>query len=156
MAEESNYYSKISSRTKLLEEDFISKEFLDDIKDADIIILPHIEKRDAFCSFPEYTIDFIDVLSDDFEGTVEVATDDSNFEPLQIHDIDLIVPIMWIAENILVPVVVDKIINWMRQNNSDSVNVELYKEKNGEIKSFKYKGNSEGLEKAGKLFDKHF
>lgn len=152
MVEDINWQASSMSREELLNKDFIAKDYLNEIKAADIIFLPHINKREKlYVSYPEITVEFLDYLSENMESNVEVAVSDSDFKLLELHSADFIPPIMWITENVILPFLIPCIISWMDKRGSKEIELEIYKETSEGVKKISYKGDKEGLKEIAKL-----
>lgn len=73
---------------------YISQEYIDEIKNADILLIPEENFRDeGDVLFPETTREFLDFLREEIpqELTVDIAVDDGGFNKIELHSDAVIV-----------------------------------------------------------------
>lgn len=135
---------------------YVDKSIIQDIKDADIVLLPNESDRNGvYISYPEGTIQFETYLSEKMKTKIEYAVLDDDFQILQLHSVDVVVPIMFIAQNVLLPIVVDEVYNFAKtkimagrtniKSSNSTVELELFKEDSTGVQHIKYKGPIDGL-----------
>lgn len=139
------------TRNDILENDYISKTHYEKIKNAEIIVLPYDNFRNEKLNYyPESSMDYIDFLASYIEDKIEYAVDDDNYNELELHSIDIRIPLMFIGKKVAIKIILKNIMNYVknkRGNQSAVVTFELIQETEKGSTTIKYKGPVEGLEK---------
>lgn len=147
------------SRVDLLNKEYIPEQYKGDISAAGIIVMPNENAREGLhLSFPERTVGIVDYLQTAIDTTVEYAVDDEDFQELELHSIDVVIPLLFIAHEVMLPLVLNGVYDYIKSkvfaSHEREVNVELemYHETKKGSKHIKYKGPLEGLEEVIKKY----
>lgn len=141
------------SKTDLLNKKYIPKRYKEDISSAGIIVIPSENVRDGLgLTFPERTVGIVDYLQSTIDTTIEYAVDDDEFQELELHSIDVVIPILFVAQEIMLPIVLSGVYDFIKSKvigNRElkaTVELEIYHETKEGSKHIKYKGPLKGLE----------
>lgn len=126
------------------------------LNDYDCIVLPSPYKEDK-SYYAQETIDFIKFCREsDNQFTIGIL-DNGNIETRSLHSFDIFMPILWVTTEMLLPIVVGVVSNYifekMKGREHEEANVELsfIVNRNDEKKMLHYKGPADEFKKA---FDK--
>ncbi|MGN1222125.1 MAG: hypothetical protein ACI4TT_02720 [Christensenellales bacterium] len=134
------------------------KEILFKVTDnKKIYILPQrYNETTKECLFAEDSIEFYKFAK---EQNTDIEFIESNPKTIALHDSTIWIPILFIAENILLPIVINLVSDFLKEKlgKKDKSKAEMdlkikFKGK-GKMKSIKYKGSVAGYEKAFKKAD---
>lgn len=146
----------------IYEKDYIPKKYIEDIKQANILIIPNDgfrEKKGLF--FPECTSEFYKFLKSKSEVKTEICIDDDDFRKLELHaDIIYVATLIVqyavfpIATSIIATYLYDKVKSMNKETDETNTKVHIIVEKNGKSKKVDYEGSIENFEKAMKNVEK--
>lgn len=146
----------------ILQKKYIPQKYIDDIKKANVLIIPNEGFRDKEgYFFPECTSEFYMFLKRQEGIETEICIDDKEFQNIELHA-DIIYVATMIIQYVVLPVVTSMIasylydkVNSMNKKRKDAnTNVHIIVEKNGKSKKIDYEGNIENFEDAMKTLDK--
>lgn len=146
----------------IYEKDYIPQKYIEDIKQANVLIIPNEgfrNKKGVF--FPEGTSDFYQLLKNTSEIKTEICIDDDEFEKLELHA-DIVYVATLIVQYAVFPVVTgmiasylyDKVKSMNKEKNETNTDVHIIVEKNGKSKKVDYEGSIENFEKAMQTIEK--
>lgn len=146
----------------IYEKDYIPQKYIEDIKQANVLIIPNEgfrNKKGVF--FPEGTSDFYQFLKNTSEIKTEICIDDDEFEKLELYA-DIVYVATLIVQYAVFPVVTgmiasylyDKVKSMNKEKNETNTDVHIIVEKNGKSKKVDYEGSIENFEKAMQTIEK--
>lgn len=97
----------------IYEKDYIPQKYIEDIKQANVLIIPNEgfrNKKGVF--FPECTSDFYQFLKNTSEIKTEICIDDDEFEKLELHA-DIVYVATLIVQYAVFPVVTGMIASYL-------------------------------------------
>ena len=142
---------------KIYEKEYIPPEYLNDIKEANFLIIPNEEFRDEKGTFfPETTRQFFEYIKESSEKDIiaYIAISDDDFQQLELHSAvvdvatiivkDIVLPI---AINLISSFLYDLIKNYHRAPNETSAKVRIITEetKTKKSKIITYEGPVSGV-----------
>lgn len=164
MEHESNEISnlKIIDYTEGFEEiyqkPYIPEEFINDIKEANVLLVPSESFRDKKgLFFPEYTEEFFRYLKEkkDDNLKVDIAVSDEDFNQLELHADVVNIPnliimsgFLPIVTSIIASYLYDKLKHEDKSPKDINTNVDMIVEEDGNKKRVIYKGSIENFPKA--------
>lgn len=170
MKHESHENSKIQITDGMLFSEIYQKSYIpinliDEIKEADILLLPYegFRDRNDFL-FPEETYRVYQYFLDNIKDTelkLEICSSDEEYKELELHaDVINIVHIIVnstayaIVIGIITNYLYDKLKDYNKKSADVNVNVNITVESNGKSKMISYEGSIENFERAMKNLDK--
>lgn len=142
---------------------YTPQDYINDIKKADILILPNENFRDMEgYFFSEYTEEVLNYLRDNFENEllVDICTSDEKYQKLELHADVINLPLLivqWMILPTLTSMIASYLYDKIKKNNKSpkdvNANVEIIVEKQGKSKKVSYKGSIENFESAMKTID---
>lgn len=139
------------NETKLVYDDYfisnnVSEKTQQKLGTVDVIAVPTKYDNDLYL-FGQETIDFIKYCRQhDSEHTFDILADE--IKVLSLHSFDIWLPILFIAQNIILPATINLICNYIwekrrgREYEDANVDVTLIVEKDGTKKSVHYHGDA--------------
>lgn len=121
------------------------------IDNFDCIVLPSPYNENA-CYYAQETIDFVKFFQEVNEKISIALLSNEDVEVRSLHSFDIFMPIIWIAENTLLPIIVGivsaYIFDKMKGRESEEANVDLsfVVERDNETKIIHYKGPAHEFE----------
>lgn len=146
----------------IYEKDYIPKKYIEDIKQANVLIIPNEGFRDKKgLFFPECTSELYQFLKSTSEIKTEICIDDDEFEKLELHA-DIVYVATLIVQYAVLPIVTsmiasylyDKVKSMNKEKDETNTNVHIIVEKNGKSKKVDYEGSIENFEEAMKTVEK--
>ncbi len=159
MTENYDNYIEISktdcSFEKMYKKEYLSKNIIDDIKKANVLLIPN-EKYTDYPVFPERTNEFFDYLKSNINNKdviVDICIDDDNYKTLEMHDAVLILTSIILQEpfySIIVNIISNYVYDLMKitGNKSMEMKVDITIERNGESREVHYEGPANSFNKA--------
>ena len=146
----------------IYEKDYIPKKYIEDIKQANVLIIPNEgfrEKKGYF--FPECTSEFYHYLRSQTGVKTEICIDDDEFKKLELHA-DIVYVATLIVQYAILPIVTsmiasylyDKVKSMNKGKSETNTNVHIIVEKNGKSKKIDYEWTIENFEDAMKTVEK--
>lgn len=145
---------------KVYSKPYIPTEYVEDIKKANLLIIPNEGFRDeGDVLFPETTRDFFEFLKERSSGEIvaDIAISDGNFQCIELHSAVIEVAtiiVQWvvfpIATNIIAAFLYDLIKKYHREPEDTSARVQIITEETATKKSKKivYEGPVSGIKDA--------
>lgn len=132
--------------------------FMSQLEQAGVLIVPtNVGGDRKIFAFPATTRDVYDYLRSSLKSqtSVEAAVRDEDYREYEFHSDQIIVPILWVSENLLLPLVVNLIATYVYNKLSNQGDLRgkrvkaefLYKNPNGKQVSLKYDGPVETFER---------
>lgn len=142
---------------------YIPKEYINDIKAANVLLVPSEHFRDKEgLFFPECTEEFYRYLKqkENEDLKVEIAVADEDFNQLELHA-DVINIVNIVLQDVVLPIVLSLIESYLlnkiklqgKSPKDINTNVNLIVEKDGKKKKVTYNGSIENFEKAVKTVE---
>lgn len=145
----------------ILEKEYIPQKYLDDIKGANVLIIPNegFRGKKGFF-FPECTSEFYTFLRNQKEIQTEICIDDEEFQRLELHA-DIINVATLIVQYVVLPIVTsllatylyDKAKSMNRKSSDVNASVHIIVERKGKSKKIDYEGSVENFEQVMKTMD---
>lgn len=133
----------------LMNKPYISSKYKKQISEADIVVLPHEKKREGLeISYPEHTMRAIDYLKSSLDIDIQYAVDDEEYQELQLHSIDITIPVLYVAKGVALNLVSSVLYDWLKgkfSKENPTVKCEVLYRKDGSMKKVKYEGPLEGM-----------
>lgn len=146
----------------IYEKDYIPQKYIEEIKQANVLIIPNEGFRDKKgLFFPECTSEFYQFLKSKSEIKTEICIDDDEFEKLELHA-DIVYVATLVVQYTVLPIVTsmiasylyDKVKSMNKEKDETNINVHIIVEKNGKSKKVDYEGSIDNFEKAMKTVEK--
>ena len=146
----------------IYEKDYIPQKYIEEIKQANVLIIPNEGFRDKKgLFFPECTSEFYQFLKSKSEIKTEICIDDDEFEKLELHA-DIVYVATLVVQYTVLPIVTsmsasylyDKVKSMNKEKDETNTNVHIIVEKNGKSKKVDYEGSIDNFEKAMKTVEK--
>ena len=146
----------------IYEKDYIPQKYIEDIKQANVLIIPNEGFRDKKgLFFPECTSEFYQFLKSTSEIKTEICIDDDKFEKLELHA-DIVYVATLIVQYAVLPIVTsmiasylyDKVKSMNKEKDETNTNVHIIVEKNGKSQKIDYEGSIENFEETMKTVEK--
>lgn len=146
----------------LLQKEYIPQKYIEDIKKANVLIIPNEGFRDNDgCFFPECTSEFYMYLKNQKEIETEICIDDDEYKKIELHA-DIVYVATIIIQYVILPIVTGVIASYlygkansMNKDRKDAnASVHIIVEKNGKSKKIDYEGSIENFEEAMKTIEK--
>lgn len=126
---------------------------------SDILIVP-AKYDDNEYYFAQESIDFIKFCRQcDDSNSIDILSDD-DIKVRSLHSFDLWMPVIWVASNVVLPIVVGLVTNYIydklkgRENEDAQIDVTFMVNRDGEEdKIIHYKGNAKTFEKTFEKID---
>lgn len=142
---------------EVYEKPYTPKEYMEEIKQANVLMIPEEGYRDNPDNFfPECADEILNYLKDnESEGLkVEICADDENFNKLELHA-DVIIIGTFILQKIVLPLLATVIVNYLKSKlamanksaKDTNTQVKLIVEEDGKAKKITYEGSVENFEK---------
>lgn len=145
----------------IYEKEYFPKKLLDEIKKANVLLIPDYIKRDTREGyvFPENTQEFLEYMKDNAGDTLkpDIAVDDDGFKKIELHSATIIITTL-VVTNIILPMVVNLVSNFLydqvkkmhreRKNVSAKVNIIVTEEADKKSKKISYEGPVSGIKAA--------
>jgi len=161
MIENYDNYIEISktdcSFEKMYKKEYLSENIIDDIKKANVLLIPD-EKYTDYPVFPERTTEFFNYLktnTNNSDVVFDICIDDDNYKTLEMHDAVILLTTI-LLKDILLPIIVSLIANYLYDllkktgNKYTDVKIDFIVEKNGNYKKLHYDGPIEKFEEVMK------
>jgi len=143
------------------EKEYIPKELLDEIKKANVLLIPDCVKRgtEEVYTFPESTQEFLEYVKDNSADALkpDIAVDDEDFNKLELHSTAITIA-TFVVTNIVLPLMVDLVSSFLydqvkkmhreKENVSAKVNIIVTEENDKKSKMISYEGPVSGVEDA--------
>lgn len=136
----------------------VSAETQHKLETVDVLILPSPQGQSQYY-FSQEAINFVKYCRQSNNVNIDVLADYGAIEVLSLHSFDIWMPIIWIAENILFPVIVGLVTNYvyerMRGKEKEKCEVKVvFMVKSGEnVKELRYEGDAKTFEETFKKID---
>lgn len=143
--------------------EYIPKEFLDEIKNASMLLVPDEMFRErSGCFFPECTEEFLAYVQDNknSEISIDICVSDEDFQRIELHA-DLITVstliVQWgvfpIVTSLIAAYLYDKIRKHNKSANESNTEVNIIVEKDKKAQKISYSGSIENFDRAMKTID---
>ncbi|MFI3214855.1 MAG: hypothetical protein R3Y24_16200 [Eubacteriales bacterium] len=145
----------------VLKKEYVPQKYLDDIKKANVLLIPNEGFRDIQgYFFPECTSEFYMFLKNQEGIKTEICIDDENFKKIELHA-DIVYVATIIIQYAVLPIVTsmvaaylyDKVKSMNKERKDTNADIHIIVEKNGKSKKIDYQGNVDNFEKAMKTVD---
>jgi hypothetical protein len=87
------------------------------LSSMDVILFPFIDfRKDVSVCFPERTGEIYKYLQAELlkhETSIDMAVNDEEYEEIELHDAVITLPILFVAKQILLPLVISLLANWI-------------------------------------------
>lgn len=143
---------------RIYRKEYVPQECLDEIKNANLLILPYEEFRgETRPLFPETTREFYDFLKENADESVlcDIAISDSNFNRIELHSATIDIATI-IVDSLVFDIAVGLIINFLwdlikryhrePENTSTKVEIIVEETKRKKSKKIKYYGPVSGIQ----------
>lgn len=139
------------------QKEYVPQEYIDEIKRANLLILPYEEFRGEACPlFPETTREFYDFLKENSDERVlcDIAISDSDFNRIELHSAAIDVATI-IVDSLVYEIAVGLIVSFLwelirryhrePENTSAKVEIIVQETKRKKSKKIKYSGPVSGI-----------
>lgn len=151
----------ISFRT-ILQKEYIPQQYINDIKKANVLIIPTEGFRDKEgLFFPECTSEFYMFLKSQERINTEICVDDDDFQKIELHSAVIYVATMLvkyailpIVEGIIATYLYDKIKSMNKKRKDANASVHIIVDNDGDSKRIDYEGSVDNFEKTMESIEK--
>ena len=145
----------------IYKKEYMPKEYEEEIKSANILLIPNESFRDKQgLFFPECTDELLNFMKENENVKVDICISDEDFKKLELHaDIVYIATmiVQWavlpITTSIIAAYLYDKLNKSNKSPKETNTDVNVIVEKNGKSKMVHYQGSVENFEKTMKTID---
>lgn len=139
----------------ILRKEYIPQEYIENIKQASLLILPYENYRDDLpLCFPEYTEELYRYLHSHSEISTEICVRDADFQILELHA-SIIKLGEFLIKDIIFPIVINLFSSFLyykakslnQTPKETGVDVNLLIDKEGKCREVRYSGSVEDFEK---------
>lgn len=142
----------------IYEKKYIPKQYVEDIKKANVLIIPNENVRDkGDVLFPETTYEFYNSIKRCDDIVADIAISDEDFQRLELHSATITVATVIVSE-IVLPIFIGLVTNFLydlvkkyrRNSDETSTEITIYSEetKTKKCKKIVYKGPVSGVKEA--------
>lgn len=127
------------------------------LDNEDIVLLPAVH-RGVLC-YSQESIEFAKHCRETAPGFSIDLLDDGDVQTLSLNSIDIWMPVIWIAKDILLPLAVGLVASYIndklqgRSGEKANVEVDFVVEREGEKKMLSYKGDADALKETFEKID---
>lgn len=122
------------------------------------VVLPSLYRKDEYY-YAQETVDFVKFVRESNEDINISILSDGDIEVRSLHSFDIFMPVIWIAANVLLPIVINVVSNYIsdkmrgRESEEATVDVAFVVNRNGENKVLTYHGPAREFMKTFKNID---
>ncbi len=124
----------------------------------DCVVLPSLYREDEYY-YAQETVDFVKFVRESNNDITISILSDGDVEVRSLHSFDIFMPVIWIAVNALLPIVINVVSNYIsdkmrgRESEEATVNVTFVVNRNDENKVLTYHGSAREFKKTFKNID---
>ncbi len=134
---------------------FIPREYLDEIKQANFLLIPNENIRENVGpTFPETTLEFLDYIRENKTDNVnlDIAISDENFQRLELHSAVVVIA-TFIVTSVILPIAINLVSSYLydqakkhnRSNDDLCAEVNIIVQDGSTSKNINYKGPVSGI-----------
>jgi len=139
----------------------ITNETISKLKETDILVLPSPFENSKYY-FAQETVGFVKycrISNSDIRA--DILADNNKIEIRALHSFDMWMPIIWVASNIILPIAVGLVTNYIyeyikgRENEDCTIKVTFIVKNEKGTKELSYDGNAKAFREAFEKIDIH-